>query len=119
LNRRCLMENTLGGQQRTIGFSRNWCNLTLTEAQNLINFKKTKGSSKIGKIKINSERCKGCGYCIQFCPLNLIHFSPDLNRKGYYPAIFDDNNKCTGCGICALVCPDTAITVYRNLKEKK
>jgi len=113
------MENTLGGQQRIIRFFPKLENLTLTEAQNLINFKKTKGSSKIGKIKINSERCKGCGYCIQFCPLNLIHFSPDLNRKGYYPAIFDDNNKCTGCGICALVCPDTAITVYRNLKEKK
>jgi len=67
-------------------------------------------------IKIDAQKCKECGFCVKFCPQNLIKISNELNNKGYHPAIFnggEENNKCTGCGICALVCPDVCITVYK------
>lgn len=88
----------------------------LTRTQNLINFKK---GSLMAKIKINVERCKGCGFCAHFCPRGLIYLNSDFNQKGYHPAIFKQKEKdsCNGCGICALVCPDTAITVYKE-REK-
>jgi 2-oxoglutarate ferredoxin oxidoreductase subunit delta len=72
-----------------------------------------------GKIVINQERCKGCHICFDFCPLKLISVAPDLNRKGYQPARFnehttDGNKTCTGCAACATVCPEVAIEVYRE-----
>lgn len=78
-----------------------------------------------GRIEINSELCKGCGLCIEVCPKKQIEVSEELNKKGYYPARYmeedtpDDECKCTGCCMCALTCPDIAIEVYRQEKAKK
>ena len=68
---------------------------------------------------INQERCKGCHIYFDFCPLKLISVAPDLNRKGYQPARFnehttDGNKTCTGCAAFATVCPEVAIEVYRE-----
>jgi len=65
------------------------------------------------RIEIDAQRCKGCGFCVKFCPKNLIHLNSDFNNKGYHPAVFAGEEKCTECAICALVCPDIAITVYK------
>lgn len=72
-----------------------------------------------GSIVVNRERCKGCHICLDWCPLGLISVSPDLNRKGYQPARFNDRKSeedktCTGCTMCATVCPEVAIEVYRE-----
>ena len=67
-----------------------------------------------GKINIDKEACKGCGYCIVACPLDVITFAKEFNSMSYHPAVPVDNNKCNGCGFCALVCPDIAIEVWRE-----
>lgn len=72
---------------------------------------KTKKSSK---IKIDREKCKGCGLCIIVCPKKSIELSKDINSYGYYPAVFIDKGECTGCTFCALTCPDVAIEVYKE-----
>ncbi len=76
---------------------------------------------KIGKIKLDKERCKGCYLCVSVCPKELIKVSDTLNQKGYYPAEFteagmEDQNirKCTACATCAVICPDVAIEVYHD-----
>ena len=66
-----------------------------------------------GKIKIDPERCKGCGLCIEVCPKNSITISSKTNKMGYFFAE-PCGDGCTGCAICALICPDTAIEVYRD-----
>lgn len=65
-----------------------------------------------GKIEINSERCKGCKYCILSCPKGCIELSSNFNSSGYFPACFVNQDNCIGCAMCAVVCPDIAIEVY-------
>ena len=66
-------------------------------------------------IKIDAERCKGCYFCVEYCPRNLIIVSRQHNSLGYFPAEFpmENEDRCTGCTLCAVMCPDTAIEVYK------
>lgn len=66
-----------------------------------------------GFILIDKERCKGCSYCVEFCPKKSIVLSEELNLKGYFVAAFDAEKECNGCGMCAVMCPDVAIEVKR------
>ncbi len=66
-----------------------------------------------GKIKINTERCKGCGLCVIVCPKECIVISEQSNKKGYFPAKAL-NKGCTGCGSCALICPEAVIEVLKE-----
>jgi len=66
-----------------------------------------------GKIIIDTERCKGCGLCVQVCPRGGIIISKQSNKNGYFPAEAT-NTDCTGCCLCALVCPEAIIEVYRQ-----
>jgi 2-oxoglutarate ferredoxin oxidoreductase subunit delta len=67
-----------------------------------------------GYVQIDTERCKGCTFCIEFCPKNSISLSEELNLKGYFVAAFAADTECTGCGVCALMCPEVAIEVERE-----
>jgi 2-oxoglutarate ferredoxin oxidoreductase subunit delta len=62
-----------------------------------------------GEVFIDDELCKGCGFCIEFCPLHILAFSEKFNKKGYHPPVLIDDNKCSGCDLCGLFCPDFAI----------
>jgi len=66
-----------------------------------------------GKIIINTERCKGCGLCVEVCPKNCLVISPKSNKSGYFPAQANNDN-CTGCAVCAIICPDVVIQVFRE-----
>jgi len=65
-----------------------------------------------GHVQIDTERCKGCSFCINLCPKNSLFLSETLNLKGYFVAAFEGTD-CTGCGTCALMCPEVAIEVER------
>jgi len=66
-------------------------------------------------ITIDRDRCKGCYFCVKFCPKEIIRISETINAIGYFPAelIEEKADLCTGCGTCALMCPDTAIEVFK------
>jgi 2-oxoglutarate ferredoxin oxidoreductase subunit delta len=62
-----------------------------------------------GEVYIEIERCKGCGFCVEFCPTSALELSEEFNEKGYHPPKVADLKKCTGCGLCGMYCPDFAI----------
>lgn len=64
-----------------------------------------------GEVSVIPERCKGCGYCIAFCPEQVLTVSEGINPKGYhYPEVAEGKeSSCVHCGFCNLVCPDMAI----------
>ena len=64
-----------------------------------------------GVVHIIEERCKGCGFCVEFCPRGVLVMSRRTNSKGYHPPELIDDSHCINCGLCALLCPDFAIYV--------
>ncbi len=64
-----------------------------------------------GIVHVIEERCKGCGFCVEFCPRDVLVISERTNSKGYHPPEIIDDQHCVNCGLCALLCPDFAIYV--------
>lgn len=66
------------------------------------------------KLTFNSERCKGCGLCISFCPKKILDFDKSVfNASGVHPVYMTDQESCIGCQSCALMCPDAIITIEK------
>ncbi len=71
-----------------------------------------------GEICIIENRCKGCGFCIEFCPNGCLKESKRFNQKGYHPPeVVFQGEECVDCGLCSLICPEFAI--FTELKEAK
>lgn len=73
---------------------------------------------KRGKVFIDEELCKGCGFCIEFCPGGVLEKQDKLNSKGYHPPYTKYAEKCTGCGFCERVCPEFAIVVEKTSEKE-
>jgi len=67
-----------------------------------------------GVIHLIAERCKGCGFCIEFCPQNVLFMSKQTSAKGYHLPEITDDSHCLNCGLCMLLCPDFAIYVEES-----
>ena len=65
------------------------------------------------RIKVDTEKCKGCLLCVSFCPKGFIVVDKGMNRRGVKPARFKENSECLGCAMCAIICPDCCIEVYK------
>ena len=62
-----------------------------------------------GRIHIVRERCKSCGFCVEYCPRNVLETSEESNSKGYHPPRVKDEVACANCGLCEMLCPEFAI----------
>ncbi|MDF9408748.1 4Fe-4S binding protein [Pelotomaculum isophthalicicum JI] len=58
----------------------------------------------VSTLKMNSDRCTGCGMCIEVCPHKVF----DL-KNGRSEIV--DKDACMECGACAKNCPFNAIEV--------
>jgi len=70
-----------------------------------------------GYLYVQDDECKGCGFCVEFCPRQVLERSDQFNAKGYYPPRLKDPQNCINCTFCQLICPDFAIWSIRDPKE--
>lgn len=61
------------------------------------------------KITVFLGLCKGCGLCIERCPVKAISYSQKDTGHLSTPAVEIDIEKCINCGLCVLFCPDSAL----------
>lgn len=55
---------------------------------------------------VDNEKCKGCGICIEKCPVEAIELVDNHSTINV--------DRCIGCGICAHHCPENARTLERT-----
>src|SRR3974377_496284 len=72
-----------------------------------------------GSVQIVVERCKACGFCVEFCPTKVLALSTAFNAKGYHPPYMVQPEKCSGCDLCGMYCPDFAIFGYKYPTPQK
>ena len=73
------------------------------------NDKKRRPRKFKGTVHIIKNRCKGCGFCIIFCPKKILKTSDDFNEKGYHYPVVIEEMACVNCKVCEDICPDFAI----------
>jgi 4Fe-4S ferredoxin len=72
------------------------------------------------ELKVNQDKCLGCGVCVVACPINA-SISPEVSG-GHGPKTTDvimmvengviklfNPHTCTRCGTCQVFCPTDAI----------
>lgn len=62
--------------------------------------------------------CKGCGLCLEKCPVKTLEWSDKLGVYGTPAPRVKEEIPCIACNMCELVCPDAAITVIKLKKDK-
>lgn len=53
--------------------------------------------------QVDTEKCTGCGLCVDTCPVEAIKLDDDTAKV--------DEDLCTDCGTCVDECPNDAISV--------
>jgi 2-oxoglutarate ferredoxin oxidoreductase subunit delta len=63
----------------------------------------------VGRVVIIEDRCKGCAFCVEYCPKDVLVLSDGFNKKGYHPPEVIKTGECVNCNLCEMICPDFAI----------
>jgi ferredoxin len=66
----------------------------------------TSRTKEKAEIRINSEKCSGCGLCVSVCKDFSLVLENGLVKVSDQPLF-----GCTGCGHCMAICPEGAIEI--------
>lgn len=64
--------------------------------------------SNVVSLKLNTEKCVGCGMCLEVCPHEVFRME---NKK----AVIADLDSCMECGACMTNCAFGALTVDKGV----
>jgi NAD-dependent dihydropyrimidine dehydrogenase PreA subunit len=68
---------------------------------------------------IRPETCKGCGRCVERCPMDALRLEPSdqaKNKTGKVAVL--DPDQCLGCGVCAHKCPTQSVILVPRETEQ-
>ncbi len=71
-------------------------------------------------IKVEKDKCSGCGLCVDACPFAAIEVKSREETGDIHPRfkkVALINEACTLCGACVEVCPLGAITITKEEKK--
>ena len=71
-----------------------------------------------GEIHIIVNRCKGCMFCVEYCPRDVLDMSDDFNVKGYHYPFAKNEDECVNCQLCEMLCPEFAIFCVDKTEEE-
>jgi NAD-dependent dihydropyrimidine dehydrogenase PreA subunit len=60
-------------------------------------------------ITIDTEKCQGCGDCMDNCPYEIFTLVEEDGKK--YAMVSGDPDDCIGCLSCEAECEEGAVTV--------
>lgn len=60
-------------------------------------------------MKIDTDKCTGCGYCVRDCPVEAVK----LKKK----IVVINDHWCTDCGVCMRVCESDAVIAGETMPE--
>ena len=58
-------------------------------------------------IRVNRDRCLGCGCCMDGCFQGVLEFEDDGEMT--YPRVVADHDACISCEECVALCPNEAL----------
>jgi len=70
------------------------------------------------EIHLVKDQCKGCGYCIEYCPKKVFEESDEINARGVRPPRIVDESMCILCQFCTTICPDFAVYVIEKKSDE-
>ncbi len=70
-----------------------------------------------GEVHINKNHCKGCAFCVEYCPRDVLAMSEEYNSKGYHPPVVTKPDQCIYCKLCEAICPEFAVFVTEKEEE--
>lgn len=62
-------------------------------------------------LKLETEKCTGCGMCADVCPHGVFEIDTHLQHGALKKARIADRDSCMECGACEKNCPSAAISV--------
>ncbi len=65
-------------------------------------------------LNINTSLCKGCSYCIKFCPKKILELGAERNKHGHFFPLVTNESDCIACAMCATICPEGAIELTKE-----
>jgi len=63
----------------------------------------------LGKIYVKHDRCKGCTFCVEYCPKGVLEMSDGFSPKGYHYPYAKEPDACVDCKLCQRICPEFSI----------
>ncbi len=62
-----------------------------------------------GRVRVETSWCKGCRFCVEYCPRHVLELSTDFNARGYHYPTVRHPDACVDCKLCERLCPEFAI----------
>jgi len=91
--------------------------LTRRDRRRIESFHKIGEDVVLGEVKIDHDKCKGCGLCVGCCAASALELAGE--RKARKSRMVDELPFCMSCGDCVAICPEGAIEITRFLRFER